>query len=70
VWDKAVSIHFLKPGRGTVTAIFQISPEQIADLRARADREGKIEPLFSVDAIDEPGEIVAQLEKRLSVRKK
>jgi len=27
VWDKAASIQFLKPGRGTVAATFHISPE-------------------------------------------
>ena len=70
VWDKAASIQFLKPGRGTVTATFHIPPEQIAELRAQADREGKIEPLFNVDVIDEQGEIVAKVEKRLYVRKK
>ena len=70
VWDKAASIQFLKPGRGTVTAAFHISPEQIAELRAQADREGKIEPLFNVDANDEQGEVVAKIEKRLYVRRK
>lgn len=70
VWDKAASIQFLKPGRGTVSATFHISSEQIAELRAQADREGKIEPLFSVDVIDERGEIVAKVEKRLYIRQK
>ena len=70
VWDKAASIQFLKPGRGTVIATFHISPEQIAELRAQADREGKIEPLFNVDVTDEQGEVVAKVEKRLYVRKK
>jgi acyl-coenzyme A thioesterase PaaI-like protein len=70
VWDKAASIQFLKPGRGTVTATFHIPPEQIAELRAQADREGKIEPLFNVDVIDAQGEIVAKVEKRLYIRRK
>jgi acyl-coenzyme A thioesterase PaaI-like protein len=70
VWDKAASIQFLKPGRGTVTATFHISPEQIGELRAQADREGKIEPLFNVDVIDEQGGVVAKVEKRLYVRKR
>jgi len=39
-------------------------------LHAQADREGKIEPLFNVDAIDEQGEVVAKVEKRLYIRKK
>jgi len=70
VWDKAAAIQFLKPGRGTVTATFHIAPEQIAELRAQADREGKIEPVFSVDVIDEKGEVVAKVEKRLYIRHK
>jgi len=70
VWDKAASIQFLKPGRGTVTATFYIAPEQIAELRAQADREGKIEPLFNVDVIDEQDEVIAKVEKRLYIRKK
>ncbi len=55
---------------GTVTATFHISPEQIAELRAQADREEKIEPVFNVDVIDAQGEVVAKVEKRLCVRKK
>jgi hypothetical protein len=53
-----------------VTATFHISPEQIAELRAQVDREGKIEPLFKVDVADEQSEVVAKVEKRLYVRKK
>jgi hypothetical protein len=60
----------LKPGRSTVTATLHISQEQIADLRAKAGREGKIEPVFNVDVIDEQSEVVAKVEKRLYVRKK
>ncbi len=70
VWDKAAAIQFVKPGRGTVSATFYVSPEQIADLRAQVERAGKIEPLFNVDVIDEQGEVVAKVEKRLYVRKK
>jgi hypothetical protein len=60
----------LKPGRGKATAMFHMSQEQIAELRAQAERAGKIEPLFNVDVVDEQGEVVARVEKRLYVRKK
>jgi acyl-coenzyme A thioesterase PaaI-like protein len=70
VWDKAAAIQFLKPGRGTVTATFHLSPEQIAELRAQADRDGKIEPLFNVDVLDERGEVIAKVEKRLYIRRR
>jgi len=70
VWDKSATIHFLKPGLGTMTAKFHVSPDTIADLRTRADQGEKIEPLFSVDVVDEQGTVIATVEKRLYVRKK
>ena len=70
VWDKAASIQFLKPGRGTVTATFHVPPEAIEELRAQADAGEKIEPVFTVDVVGGQGEVVAKVEKRLYVRKR
>lgn len=68
VWDKAASIRFLRPGRGTVRAHFEIPAERIAEIRAEADRAGRAEPVFRVAIVDEAGETVAEVEKRVSVR--
>ena len=70
VWDKAASIRFLRPGRGTVTATFHIPQERVEEIRLAADNGEKIEPIFSVDVLDEQGETVAHVEKLLYVRKK
>ncbi len=70
VWDKAASIQFLQPGRGTVTATFHISPERVAEIRQQADDGQKIEPTFAVDVLDAQGQAVAHVEKLLYVRKK
>jgi hypothetical protein len=70
VWDKAASIQFFKPGRGTVTATFHVPPEPIESIRAQVDAGEKLEPVFNVDVVDEQGEVVAKVEKRLYVRKK
>lgn len=70
VWDKSASIRFVKPGRGTVRARFEIPPERIAEIRAEADRAGRTEPVFQVAIVDEQGETVAEVEKRVSVRTK
>src|SRR5215510_14950185 len=37
VWDKAASIQFLQPGRGTVTATFHIPQERIDEIRLVVD---------------------------------
>ena len=70
VWDKAASIKFVSPGRGTVKAVFQIPQERVNEIRAVADRGEKIEPTFSVDVLGEHGQVIAHVEKLLYVRKK
>jgi hypothetical protein len=68
VWDKAATIRFRRPGKGTVRAAFQIPQERVDEIRAAADRGEKVEPLFTVEVLDEQGEIVAEVEKLLYVR--
>jgi acyl-coenzyme A thioesterase PaaI-like protein len=70
VWDKAASIQFKRPGRGTVKARFHIPKEREDQIRSKADQHIKIEPTFSVDVMDEQGQVIAQVEKLLYVRKK
>jgi acyl-coenzyme A thioesterase PaaI-like protein len=70
VWDKAASIRFLKPGRGTVRGVFEISGERIAAIRAQADADGRCQPELSVTLVDEEGTAIAEVTKTLSVRRK
>jgi len=70
VWDKSASIQFLKPARGTVAATFRIPQERVDEIRAQADTQYKVEPLFTVDVLNEQGEAVARVEKLLYVRRK
>ncbi len=69
VWDKAATIRFRRPGRGTVSATFHIPQERIDEIRAAADAGGKVEPVFQVNVMDERGEVVAEVEKLLYVRR-
>lgn len=70
VWDKAASIRFRRPGKGTVRAQFRLEEEQIEDIRRRLETEEKVEPIFLVQVRDEAGEVVAEVEKRLYVKRK
>lgn len=69
VWDKAASIRFVRPGRGTVTATFHLPPEEVEAIRQTADASGKVEPELSVEVVDESGAVVARVEKTLYVRR-
>lgn len=70
VWDKAASIRFRRPGRGTVRARFEVGAEREAEIRAAADRDGKTEIVFEPRVVDADGETVAEVEKLIYVRRK
>jgi acyl-coenzyme A thioesterase PaaI-like protein len=69
VWDKAASIRFLRPGRGPVTATFELPPARLEEIRRQADAEPKVEPVFQVDIRAADGSRVATVEKVLHVRR-
>ena len=70
VWDKAASIRFRRPGRGTVFAKFRIMEEQIAEIREALKTEEKIDREFGVDVKSGDGEIIAEVKKVLQFRNK
>ena len=70
VWDKAGTVRFLKPARGTVTARFHLPEAHVAEARDRTAGGGKHEPRFRVDIVDEAGVVVADVEKTLYIRRK
>lgn len=70
VWDKAATIRFKRPGKGTVRARFEVSEQKIEEIRSSADTLGKVEPLFQVNVIDAGENVVAEVEKLLYVRRK
>jgi hypothetical protein len=70
VWDKAASIRFRKPGKGTVSAQFRLTQSQLDALRAQLETHEKIEPTFTVQIRDTQGEVVAEVEKLLHIRRK
>jgi hypothetical protein len=70
VWDKAAAIRFRRPGKGRVSATFHIPQERIDEIRGAADAQGKVEPVFQVEVLDGEGQVVAEVEKILYVRRK
>jgi len=70
VCHKAATIRFKRPGKGLVKATFNIPEEKLAEIRAAADSQPKVEPEFHVTVTDEKGDVVAEIDKLLYVRKK
>lgn len=70
VWDKGATIRFKKPGRGTVKCEFRLTEEQLRKIKDELKEKNKIEPVFYVEVKDEAGDVVAEVEKTLYVRRK
>ncbi|MES0874718.1 DUF4442 domain-containing protein [Sinimarinibacterium thermocellulolyticum] len=70
IWDKAATIVFERPGRGTVRATFALSPEDDASVRRETADGARYTPTYRVEVMDERGERVATVEKVLYFRRK
>ena len=70
VWDKSAGIAFLKPAKGTVMGVFEISRERLEEIRAEVDALGKNTYHFEAELVDETGQAVARVSKEVYVRSK
>jgi acyl-coenzyme A thioesterase PaaI-like protein len=70
VWDRSASIEFVRPGRGTVAATFELPDARVEEIRREAERSEKVLPRFQVTVIGDDGLPVARVEKVLYVRRK
>ena len=70
VWDKTATIRFRRPGRGTLKARFEVPRAKVELIRVAADAGERLEPVFLIEVRNNRGEVVAEVEKVLSVRRR
>lgn len=70
VWDKAANIRYKKPAKGTVFARFELTAEQISEIKKQLETNKIIEPVFKVNITDSDNQIVAEVEKTLHIKRK
>lgn len=70
VWDTRGEIEFVKPGRGVLTARFEVSPAKAEELRQRARGGAKVLEWFETDITDASGDVVARVRREVYVREK
>jgi acyl-coenzyme A thioesterase PaaI-like protein len=70
VWDRRASIDYLKPGRGTVTARFEITDQRLKEILEHTASGEKYLPEFTVDITDAEGDVVARVVKTIYIKKK
>lgn len=70
VWDKSATIEFVRPGRGTVRATVRVTDAEVDAIRAATSGGEKHLPRWTLEVVDEEGEVVASVLKTLYVRRK
>lgn len=69
MWDKSASIKYLKPGRGTLTGVFEIPLDRLAEMKKEVDRVGKMTYTFTTYLYDRNDVKVTMIEKEIYIRK-
>lgn len=70
IWDKSASIEYVRPGIGTVQALFEIDKEALIRMKSEVDRLGKKNYNFEADIVDHKDRVVAKVKKEIFIRKK
>jgi acyl-coenzyme A thioesterase PaaI-like protein len=70
VWDKAATVNFRKPGRGKVTAEFNLTDEHLNEIKKHLETEKKMDYHFKVEVKDDEGKLIAEVDKVLYIRRK
>lgn len=70
VWDKAATIRFLKPGRGTLEARFLIGEEEVRTIRELLEKAPSVDRVYRVELKDGEGKVHAEVDKTIYVRKR
>ncbi len=71
VWDKAATVQFKRPGRGTLYARFAVADEELRAIE-QALRSGapSVDRVFQVELADAEGVVCATVEKVVYIRRK
>lgn len=70
VWDRQAAIEFVSPGRGTVHAQFRLDDATLAEVIEKTADGDKYLPEFTINVVDEAGDLVARIRKTVYVRRK
>jgi acyl-coenzyme A thioesterase PaaI-like protein len=68
VWMKEASIEYLRPGRGTVSGVFEVDEERLTAIRRAVESRGRDNPEFDIEIRDEAGRTIVRVHQRLHVR--
>ncbi len=69
VWDKSAAIEFIRPGRGTLHAEFEVDEAELADIRNAVEPGESTDREYLVSLVDADGVVHAACRKTLYVKR-
>ena len=70
VWDKSSNINFRKPGVGTMSCRFELSPSQLKEIKSKVDAVGKLDVPLKVHIYNAKKELICDVDKVVYVKKR
>jgi hypothetical protein len=70
IWDQSASIRFVSPGRGVVSATFEITDAELELIANSVEQGDKFHHTFSTEILNADGAVVAEVQKQVYVRLK
>lgn len=70
VWDKSARIDYLKPGKTDLIATFTLTEEELEKVRSEVALNGKTEWTKIIEVKDAHDQVIAKVEKKISIKKK
>jgi acyl-coenzyme A thioesterase PaaI-like protein len=70
VWDKSASIRFIKPGKTTLFAKYELEDDTLNSIIADVKEHGEIERNFTINWLDKDGKIHAKIERNCYIADK
>lgn len=70
VWDEAATIRFRKPGTGTLSVDFNLSHDEVDEIKRLAEEAPSIDRIYELELKDESGVVCAQIAKTIYISKK
>lgn len=70
IWDKSASIEYVRPGMGTVHALFEIPLDKLKEMKIEVEQEGRRTFNFNTEILDTKNRVVSKVDKEIYIKKK
>ncbi len=70
VWDKAATIRYKKPAKGTLFSEFRLTEGELQEIKHEVARQGKVDREYLIQLVDESDTVYAEVTKTIHIKQK